>query len=144
MKKIIINTKQVDYLKESTVNISSMADDNSLSSFSKVATNTNTTADIQKAKVGGDVNLTISGPDSNDDQPVQVVNVNKGQTVSDAINDQGNDELIRNGSRLCITGDGIGESYVFTKKALQEARLAKIKKEGYTLTKKELFNSLFK
>lgn len=144
MKKIIINTKQVDYLKESTVNISSMADDNSLSSFSKVATNTNTTADIQKAKVGGDVNLTISGPDSNDDQPVQVVNVNKGQTVSDAINDQGSDELIRNGSRLCITGDGIGESYVFTKKALQEARLAKIKKEGYTLTKKELFNSLFK
>lgn len=144
MKRIIINTRQVDYINESAVNISSMADDNSISSFSKVATSPQTTSDVQKAKVGGDVNLTISGPDSSDDQPVQVVNVNKGQSVADAISDQGNDELIRNGSRLCITGDGIGESYVFTKKILKEARLAKIKREGYTLTKKELLESLLK
>jgi hypothetical protein len=145
MKKVILKKSQLKKIQEaSSVNIAANASDNSLSAFSKIATDTNTSADIQKAKVAGDVNLVVGGPDSSDDQPVQIVNVNKGQSVADAISDQGNDELIRNGSRLCVTGDGIGESYVFTKKILKEARLAKIKREGYTLTKKELLESLLK
>ena len=101
-------------------------------------------ADIQKAKVAGDVNLMISGPKSDDEQPVQSVNVSPGQTVADAIGDQADDGLIRNGGRVSVTGDGLGESYVFTKKTLEEARLAKIKRDGKVMTKKELTKSLLK
>jgi hypothetical protein len=101
-------------------------------------------SDIQKAKVAGDVNLTISGPKSNDDQPVQSVNVAPGQTVADAIGDQADDGLIRNGGKVSVTGDGLGESYIFTKKTLEEARLMKIRKDGRVMTKKELTESLLK
>ena len=142
MKKVVLNKKQVKYLEE--VNIVANATDNSLSSFSKAASDTNTTADIQKAKTAGDVNLLVGGPDSSDEQPIQAVNVAPGQTVSDAIGDQASDELIRNGSRVSVTGDGLGESIVFTKRILKEARLAKIKKDGKVMTKKELTESLLK
>ena len=138
MKKVVLNKKQVKYLEE--VNIVANAADDSLSSFSKAASDTNTTADIQKAKTAGDVNLLVGGPDSSDEQPIQAVNVAPGQTVADAIGDQASDELIRNGSRISVTGDGLGESIVFTKRILKEARLAKIKKEGKVMTKKELTN----
>lgn len=142
MKKVVLNKKQVKYLEE--VNIVANAADNSLSSFSKAASDTNTTADIQKAKTAGDVNLLVGGPDSSDEQPIQAVNVAPGQTVADAIGDQASDELIRNGSRISVTGDGLGESIVFTKRILKEARLAKIKKDGKVMTKKELTESLLK
>jgi hypothetical protein len=145
MKKVILKKSQLKKIQEaSSVNIAANATDNSLSAFSKVATDTNTTADIQKAKVAGDVNLVVGGPDSSDDQPVQTINVANGQTVADAINNQGSDELVRNGSRLCITGDGLGESLVFTKKTLEEARLSKIKRSGKVLTKKELTERFLK
>jgi hypothetical protein len=142
MKKIVLNKKQLKHLEE--VNIVTTASDNSLSSFSKSANDTNTMSDIQKAKVAGDVNLTISGPKSNDDQPVQSVNVAPGQTVADAIGDQADDGLIRNGGKVSVTGDGLGESYIFTKKTLEEARLMKIRKDGRVMTKKELTESLLK
>ena len=142
MKRIVLNKKQINHLQE--VNIVTTASDNSLSSFSKSASDTNTMADIQKAKVAGDVNLMISGPKSDDEQPVQSVNVSPGQTVADAIGDQADDGLIRNGGRVSVTGDGLGESYVFTKKTLEEARLAKIKRDGKVMTKKELTKSLLK
>lgn len=142
MKRIVLNKKQINHLQE--VNIVTTASDNSLSSFSKSASDTNTMADIQKAKVAGDVNLMISGPKSDDEQPVQSVNVSPGQTIADAIGDQADDGLIRNGGRVSVTGDGLGESYVFTKKTLEEARLAKIKRDGKVMTKKELTKSLLK
>lgn len=136
-KTIIIKKSQIKQIKES-VNIAANAADNSLSAFSKAATDTSTMADVQKAKVAGDVNLVIGGPDTNDEQPTQVINVANGQTVADAIADQGSDELTRNGSGMRITGDGLGESFIFSKKTLEEARLSKIKRDGKTLTKREL------
>lgn len=144
-RRVILKKSQLKRINEATsVNIAANAADNSLSAFSKVATDTNTTADIQKAKVAGDVNLVVGGPDSSDEQPVQTINVANGQTVADAISDQGSDELIRNGSRMCITGDGLGEAVVFTKKKLEEARLAKIKRDGVTLSKRELKEQFLK
>ena len=95
-------------------------------------------SDIQKAQNAGDVNLVVNGPNSNDNQPQQVITVGNGDTVQNAIATQGNDELIRNGGSLKINGDGFGESVVFTKKTIEEVRLNKIKKEGRVLTKKEL------
>lgn len=145
MKKIIIKKSQLNHIhEEASVNITATAADNSLSSFSKVATDTNTVSDIQKAKVAGDVNLIVGGPDSHDDQPVQNITVANGQSVADAISDQGSDELIRNGSRLSITGDGLDESVVFNKKTLEEVRLSKIKQNGFVFTKKELTEHFLK
>jgi hypothetical protein len=142
MKKIFLNTKQIDYLNEA--NIVATAADNSLSSFAKTATDTNTTSDIQKAKVAGDVNLVISGPKSNDNQPTQAVNVAAGQTVSDAIGDQANDDLIRNGGKVAITGDGLGESHVFTKKTLEEVRLRNLRRNGVIMSKRDLTEKILK
>lgn len=142
MKKIIITRSHLKHLnEENVVNIGAQASDNSVSSFTKIATDTNTTSDIQKAKVAGDVNLMINGPKTNDSQPTQIINVGNGDTIQNAMADQANDELIRNGSSVKIVGDGIGESFVFTKKTIEEARLAKIKKEGKVFSKKELIET---
>ena len=130
--------------EENTVNIAAQAKDNSLSSFTTAASDTNTVSDIQKAKSAGDVNLVVNGPDSNDTQPRQVVNVAAGDTVQNALADQANDELIRNGGSVLINGDGLGESYIFSKKKLEELRLAKMKKDGKVMTKKELRESFLK
>lgn len=145
MKKMIISRKHLKYLnEENAVNISAQANDNSLSSFSKAASSPNTLSDIQKAQTAGDVNLVVNGPDSKDTQPQQVINVGAGDTVQNAISTQANDELIRNGGSLKIGGDGFGESVVFTKRMLEEARLAKIKRDGKVMTKKELTESFLK
>lgn len=145
MKKIIISQRHLTRLnEEESVNISAQANDNSLSSFSNVASNPNTTSDVQKAKTAGDVSLVVSGPESKDTQPQQIVNVGAGDTVQNAIKTQANDELIRNGGSLKISGDGFGESVVFSKKMVEEARLAKMKRDGKVMTKKELTNSFLK
>lgn len=139
MKKVIISQKQLAYLnEENSVNISAQAKDNSLSSFSTAATDTNTVSDIQKAQVAGDVNLVVNGPETNDSQPTQHINVAAGDTIQNALSTQANDELIRNGGNVRITGDGISENNIFTKKQIEEIRLANIKREGKTMTKKEL------
>ena len=57
---------------------------------------------------------------------------------------QANDDLIRNGGSVLLGGDGLGESYVFDKKTIEEVRLAKIKRDGRVMTKKELRESLLK
>ena len=145
MKRLIISQRHLNCLnEEDTINIAAQAKDNSLSSFSTAASDTNTMSDIQKAKNAGDVSLVVNGPNSNDNQPQQVINVSNGDTVQNAIATQGNDELIRNGGSLKINGDGFGESVVFTKKMIEEVRLNKIKKEGRVLTKKELTESFLK
>ena len=145
MKRIIISQRHMQYLnEENTVNIAAQAKDNSLSSFSAAATDTNTASDMQKAKTAGDVNLVVTGPDSNDTQPKQVVNVAAGDTVQNAIADQASDDLIRNGGSVLVNGDGLGESYIFDKKTIEEARLAKMKRDGRVMTKKELRESLLK
>lgn len=130
--------------EENAVNIAAQARDNSLSSFSTAASDPNTISDIQKAKSAGDVNVVVSGPESNDTQPKQVVNVVPGDTVQNALSDQASDELIRNGGSVILGGDGLGESFIFNKKTIEEVRLAKIKKEGKIMTKKELRESLLK
>ena len=145
MKKVIISQKQLNYLNENSVNISAQAKDNSLSSFSTAATDTNAVSDIQKAQVAGDVNLTVNGPNTNDTQPVQQINVAKGDTIQNALATQGNDELIRNGGAVKITGDGIGESVCFTKKQIEEiAKKNRLKNIGHVVTKNELLEFITK
>jgi hypothetical protein len=142
MKKIVISRHQLLKLNEESnnpINIAAQASDNTLSSFTKAATSPNTISDIQKAKSAGDVNVVVASPETRDDQPTIVANVEKGDTVQNVMS-KINPRPIQNGSAVQLKGGGIGlgESYVFTKKALREARLAKIKREGKVYTKKEL------
>jgi hypothetical protein len=128
MKKIIISRNQLLRLNEDAVNIAATAKGNTISDFSNTMSDTNTQTDINKAGRVGDVNLTISGPDSNDSQPLQTINVAPGDTAQNAIKNQANDDLIRSGGSIKISGDGFGESKVYTKKTIEEIRLNKRKK----------------
>ena len=56
--------------------------------------------DINKAGRVGDVNLTISGPESNDAQPVQTVNVAPGETPQQAIQNQANKAFLEAGNKI--------------------------------------------
>lgn len=144
MKRIIINKSQLLKLnEENSVNLDVQAKNNTTSDFINAATDSTTVGDINKAQAAGDVNLVINGPDSNDSQPVQRINVAKGDTIQNALNNQANDELIRNGGSAIIGGDGItNENHVYTKKMLEEIRLSNMKKNGEVLSKKELTKKL--
>ena len=144
MKRIIINKSQLLKLnEENSVNLDVQAKNNTTSDFINAATDSTTVGDINKAQAAGDVNLVINGPDSNDSQPVQRINVAKGDTIQNALNNQANDELIRNGGSAIIGGDGItNENHVYTKKMLEEIRLSNMRKNGEVLSKKELTTKL--
>lgn len=142
MKKVIITRNQLKMINENMVNITAKAGGNSTSDFINTVGNVNTQNDINKAGRVGDVNLTISGPESNDAQPVQTVNVAPGETAQTAIQNQANDDLIRAGGKVEVTGDGFGESKIFTKKMVEEARIDSMRKTGKVMTKKELKNSV--
>lgn len=124
--------------EENSVNIAVKARDNSLGSYSQAASSPDTTRDIQKAKVAGDVALNINGPKQDDTEPNQLITVPSGESVQSAISKQGNDELIRNGGGMEITGDGIGECRVYSKKHIKEA-MARRLTENCTVTKKKDF-----
>ena len=103
-------------INEDAVNISAQAKGDNLSDYTTAITSPDTQSDIQKAKAGGNVSVTISGPNSNDSQPEQVVNVAQGQSIQNAMSSQANDALIRNGGKVKLTGDGINENTVFLTK----------------------------
>ena len=92
MKKLIITKNQLKCINENAINIAATAKGNSISDFSNTLSNVNTQTDINKAGRMGDVNLTISGPDTNDSQPTQIINVEPGDTAQNAITNQANDE----------------------------------------------------
>ena len=126
MKKIIISKNQLFKLnEENSVNLDVTAKNNTTADFTNAATNTNTISDMNKAGVAGDVNLMIHGPQNDDTQPVQSVTVNAGDTIQNAINTQANDELIRNGGAVKVSGDGISETRCFSKKQRRRQWLIK-------------------
>lgn len=140
MRKIIITRNQLRKLNEDVVNIGAKAKNNSVSDFVNTVGDVNTQNDINKAGRVGDVNLTISGPDTDDSQPTQIVNVAPGETPQQAIQNQANNDLIKKGS-IVVQGDGFGESKVFSKKMVEEARLDSMKKTGKVMSKKEMRES---
>lgn len=136
---MIITRSQLKALnEENTINISTMAKDNNLNSFSTAAADTHTQSDIQKAKTAGDVNLVINGPKTSDNMPRQEINVGAGDTVQNAIAKQGNNELLQQGGSMQITGDGFGESKIYSKKMVEEARLKNMYNESKVFTKKQM------
>lgn len=141
MKKIIVTSKQAKYLTEgNAANIAVQSKDNTTNGFINAATNSNTISDINNAsRVASDVNLVISGPNSNDSQPQQVVDVANGDTIQNALSQQTNDDIIKNGGSVKVIGDNLGEAKVFTKKTIEEARLKKLRENTISYSKKDLF-----
>ena len=144
MKKIIVTSKQAKYLTEdNAANIAVQSKDNTTNGFINAATNSKTTAYINNAsRVAPDVNLIVSGPNSNDSQPQQVVNVANGDTIQNAISQQANDDLIKNGGSVKVMGNSLGEAKMFTKKTIEEARLKKLRENTISYSKKDLFKNL--
>ena len=142
-KKIYITREQLKILQEETVNISAQAKTNNISDFASAVSNADTQSDIQKAGSFGDVNLTVTGPNNDSNQPQQMINVSAGDTIQNAINTQANDTIIRNGGSLKITGDGINETVTISKKDLDKAYLKSLKNRGKKITKKQLKEEIF-
>ena len=70
--------------------------------------------------------------------PRQEINVGAGDTVQNAIAKQGNNELLQQGGSMQITGDGFGESKIYSKKMVEEARLKNMYNESKVFTKKQM------
>ena len=104
-----------------------------------------TTSDIQKAKaITPDVNAVVSGPQTTDNSPKIDVEVPAGGNVSDVFSKQpeiGN-AITNKGAQAFVHGDGFGESKQYTKKQIEEARLAEMRRTGTIMTKKELTENI--
>ena len=144
MKKVIISKSQLDeVLKEennTTVQINSTG--NTIPAVTNALNQSR--PEITNAGKYGDVSLHISNPNlvgSNDSVPTQHVEVERGQTVDQAIQQQVNPTVLGDGGSVDVSGDGISETKSFSKKSIEEARLKKIKKEGKVMTKFELRES---
>lgn len=146
MKKLIISNKQLGCLSE--VAITRIADDATSGAYIKASTNTNAINDLTKAKqfdkdVAMNVYSTKNGKEP-DEQCTVDVNVPEGESVQSVVNsDPAISRAAEQGANWNIHGDGFGESKIYTKKAVEEARLKKMRAEGKVFTKKSLFESFF-
>ena len=141
---MIINARQLSCLnEENNVNIGLQTTANTIPSM--VNTVTQNKADINQASKVGDPVIHISNPNSqngsNDNALTQHVEVEKGDTIERAMQNQLNPAATGTGGDVEISGDGISESKSFSKKDIEKARLAKMKNEGTVLTKKQLRES---
>jgi len=137
-KNVVITKKQYREINENTVTINVPVADNNIGSYKAALSSLDTRSDISKAgATGDDVNVVMSSPDSNDNQPVQSVNVNRGQNPSDAL-DSVNTSLLNRGGKVIVTGDGLGESRLLKKKQIEEMRLKNMLHCCVVKTKKEI------
>ena len=143
-KKIIISRKQLKKLNE--VELSVQATQNTSGAYADAVNNSNTQSDLKnlKGSTGSDPAAIISGPTTTDKSPVVDVNVPAGMSPSSVMNNsQEIGNAINGGAAARIHGDGFPmEGVKYTKKQLEEARLANIRKNGRVCTKKTLFEGL--
>ena len=143
VKRIILTRQQLnEVLKEENTTTVQL---NTTGNTIPAVTNTvlNNTPEINNASKYGDVNLHISNQKlngSNDTIPTQHVEVERGQNINQAIQQQVNPTVLSDGGDIEVSGDGISEHKCFSKKQIEEARLKKIH-EGHKMTKKELKES---
>lgn len=141
MKRVIITNKQLNEIikEENTTTVQLNTTGNTI----PAVTNTviSNTPEINNASKYGDVNLHISNQKlngSNDSVPTQHVEVERGQNINQAIQQQVNPTVLSDGGDIEVSGDGISEGKSFSKRQIEEARLEKIRKEGSVMTKKQL------
>lgn len=141
MKRVILTNRQLNEIikEENTTTVQLNTTGNTI----PAVTNTvmSNTPEINNASKYGDVNLHISNQKlngSNDSVPTQHVEVEKGQNINQAIQQQVNPTVLSDGGDIEVSGDGISEGKSFSKRQIEEARLEKIRKEGSVMTKKQL------
>lgn len=144
MKRMIITTRQLGCLnEENNVNVSLNATGNNISSFTNAVTQNK--PDILAAGKMGDPIIHISNPNSqngsNDNAITQHVEVGQGESIENAMEKQLNPTATSTGGDVEISGDGVKEMTCYSKKSVEEARLAKMRSEGKVMTKKQLRES---
>lgn len=146
MKTLIISQRHLQCLEEeNNVNVGLQSTANTIPAL--VNTVTQNKPDINQASKIGDPVIHISNPNSqngsDDNALTQHVEVGKGDTIERAMQTQLNPAATGTGGDVEISGDGISEA-VYTKKAVEEARLRKMMHEGTVMTKKQLKESFRK
>ena len=140
IKRIILTRQQLNEVlkEENTTTVQLNTTGNTITSLTNAVTSNQ--PEINNAGKYGDVNLHISNQKlvgSNDSVPTQHVEVEKGQNINQAIQQQVNPTVLSDGGDIEVSGDGISEYKSFSKKQIEEARLKKIH-EGYKITKRKL------
>ena len=146
MKTLIISQRHLQCLEEeNNVNVGLQSTANTIPALVNAVTQNK--PDINQASKIGDPVIHISNPNSqngsDDNALTQHVEVGKGDTIERAMQTQLNPAATGTGGDVEISGDGISEA-VYTKKAVEEARLMKMMKEGTVMTKKQLKESFGK
>lgn len=126
--------------EENNVNVGLQTTANTVGAITNTVTQN--MSDINQASKIGDPVIHISNPNSqngsNDNSLTQHVEVEKGDTIERAMQNQLNPAATGMGGDVEISGDGISEEKTYTKRDIEKARLAKIKSEGTVLTKRQL------
>lgn len=143
MKRIVVSTNQAKMLaEENNVNVSIQTTGNTIPAAINAVTNAK--PKISNASKVGDPILHVSNPNStngsNDNQITQHVEVPAGETPEQAMQSQLN-PAATNGGDIEISGEGISEGKITSKKELEKLRLKVIKENGTVFTKKSLMES---
>ena len=140
-KKIILTRQQLNEVlkEENTTTVQLNPTGNTVPALTNAVINNQ--PEITKASKYGDVNLHFSSQKlngSNDTVPTQHVEVEKGQNVNQAIQQQVNPTVLSDGGDVEVSGDGISEKKTYSKRQIEEARLRKMREEGVVMTKGQL------
>lgn len=144
-KKIVLTTEQLNRIlrEENTTTVQLNTTGNTIPSVTNTLLQNQDK--IRSASKYGDVDLHFSNPNagngSNDTVPTQHVEVNDGQNISQAINQQVNPTVLADGGDIEVSGDGVSEGKKFSKRMVEEARLDKIRQNGIVITKRALSES---
>ncbi len=145
-KKIIISRSQLKKLSEG-VDVAVPADKNTGSDYAYALGSSDALGDMQKMKstAGQNVGAIVSGDKTKqlgDQAPTIDINVNRGERVQDKLQDPAINAAIQSGAAAHVYGDGFpNESTSYRKAQIEEARIANMKLEGKTYTKKTLLKS---
>lgn len=140
MKRIIITDKMARLLKEGTTTLQFATDNNDIGSTLQQRT---TSAAISKAgtTMGGNVTAQFTPSDGPGDATITIPNAKGGTTgAAEAVKDNSSEVQKALSSGMNVDVD-VSEGKKFTKGIIEQARLAKMKKEGKVMTKKQMMES---
>lgn len=144
-KKLIVNRKQFTRLAEAEVTPKMVVpvQGNTVADAVSAINNPDTQRQLNAAQsAAGDVTISLQGDGYQDNGPTQAVNKQSGESYDTALSSQLNPDLFAKNPSAEVN-DVVDEGTRFTKKQLEEARLANIKKNGRVCTKKTLFEETY-
>lgn len=137
-KNIIINRSQLKKIDEAA-NVAVQAPSNNSGAFIQAANSSDAKGDFQTAKDSGgeETGMEVYGPNQNGVR--LAVDVPQGSTIGNALQEPEISGQIQKGASVVMRGKGLQyETKKYTKKQLEEVRIANLKKKSKTYTKKAL------